>query len=62
MPTRKADETAFDERAPQKPARGERTQERGPDDPSPDEVDPLAPGRSIVDPDLDEAVEPNEPA
>jgi hypothetical protein len=42
-----------------------------PDEPTPDEaipdeagpdVDPLAPGRSIVDPDLDEAIEPNEPA
>ena len=25
-------------------------------------VDPMAPGRSLVDPDLDEAIEPNEPA
>ena len=34
----------------------------GPDDPKTDDVDPLAPGRTIVDPDLDEAIEPNEPA
>jgi hypothetical protein len=26
------------------------------------EVDPLAPGRTLVDPDLDDAIEPNEPA
>lgn len=25
-------------------------------------VDPLAPGRTLVDPDLDDAIEPNEPA
>jgi hypothetical protein len=32
------------------------------DHPTPDDVDPMAPGRTLVDPDLGEAVEPNEPA
>jgi hypothetical protein len=37
----------------------ERQPRRGTDEPA---VDPMAPGRSIVDPDVGDAVEPNEPA
>jgi hypothetical protein len=57
-----ADEQSPDQRQQGAPGSDKQEHQPGPDDPTPEEVDPMAPGRTIVDPDLDEAIEPNEPA